>query len=51
VFTEHRDTLHYLVDKLRAYLGRPEAVVAFTVEWLVKNAGSFKNGSLRTRIA
>jgi hypothetical protein len=28
VFTEHRDTLHYLVDKLRAYLGRPEAVVA-----------------------
>jgi hypothetical protein len=28
VFTEHRDTLNYLVGKLRAYLGRPEAVVA-----------------------
>ena len=28
VFTEHRDTLNYLVDKLRTFLGRPEAVVA-----------------------
>ena len=28
VFTEHRDTLNYLVDKLRSYLGKPEAVVA-----------------------
>jgi superfamily II DNA or RNA helicase len=28
VFTEHRDTLNYLVDKLRALLGRAEAVVA-----------------------
>ena len=28
VFTEHRDTLNYLVDRLRTYLGRPEAVVA-----------------------
>jgi superfamily II DNA or RNA helicase len=28
VFTEHRDTLNYLVGKLRTYLGRPEAVVA-----------------------
>jgi superfamily II DNA or RNA helicase len=27
VFTEHRDTLNYLVDRLRTYLGRPEAVV------------------------
>ena len=25
VFTEHRDTLNYLVGKLRTYLGRPEA--------------------------
>ncbi len=28
VFTEHRDTLNYLVDKLGTFLGRPEAVVA-----------------------
>jgi superfamily II DNA or RNA helicase len=28
IFTEHRDTLHYLVDKIRIVLGRPEAVVA-----------------------
>ncbi len=28
VFTEHRDTLNYLVRRLTAYLGRPEAVVA-----------------------
>ncbi len=28
VFTEHRDTLNYLVDKLRTYLGKSEAVVA-----------------------
>jgi len=28
VFTEHRDTLNYLVGKLRSYLGRAEAVVA-----------------------
>ena len=28
VFTEHRDTLNYLVDRLRTLVGRPEAVVA-----------------------
>jgi len=28
IFTEHRDTLNYLLGKLRTYLGRPEAVVA-----------------------
>ncbi len=28
VFTEHRDTLNYLVEKIRVVLGRPEAVVA-----------------------
>jgi superfamily II DNA or RNA helicase len=28
VFTEHRDTLNYLVGKLRTFLGRSEAVVA-----------------------
>ena len=28
VFTEHRDTLNYLVDRLRTYLGKAEAVVA-----------------------
>ncbi|MBI1758232.1 MAG: DUF3883 domain-containing protein [Actinobacteria bacterium] len=28
VFTEHRDTLTYLVDRIRALLGRAEAVVA-----------------------
>jgi superfamily II DNA or RNA helicase len=28
VFTEHRDTLNYLVDRIRTVLGRPEAVVA-----------------------
>lgn len=27
VFTEHRDTLYYLADRLRTLLGRPEAVV------------------------
>jgi superfamily II DNA or RNA helicase len=27
VFTEHRDTLNYLADRLRTHLGRPEAVV------------------------
>ena len=27
VFTEPRDTLHYLVDRIRTRLGRPEAVV------------------------
>jgi superfamily II DNA or RNA helicase len=28
IFSEHRDTLNYLLDKLRALLGRQEAVVA-----------------------
>ncbi|HWP62980.1 MAG TPA: helicase-related protein, partial [Candidatus Binatia bacterium] len=28
VFTEHRDTLDYLVDRLGTLLGRPEAIVA-----------------------
>jgi superfamily II DNA or RNA helicase len=28
VFTEHRDTLNYLVDRLRTYLGKEEAIVA-----------------------
>ncbi len=27
IFSEHRDTLNYLTDKIRALLGRPEAVV------------------------
>ncbi len=27
IFTEHRDTLNYLADNIRALLGRPEAVV------------------------
>jgi superfamily II DNA or RNA helicase len=27
IFTEHRDTLNYLVDRISAMLGRPEAVV------------------------
>ncbi len=27
LFTEHRDTLNYLTDKIRSLLGRPEAVV------------------------
>jgi SNF2 family DNA or RNA helicase len=27
VFTEHRDTLNYLADRIRTLLGRPEAVV------------------------
>ena len=27
IFTEHRDTLNYLAEKIRALLGRPEAVV------------------------
>ncbi|MBI5380184.1 MAG: DEAD/DEAH box helicase, partial [Nitrospirae bacterium] len=27
LFTEHRDTLTYLADKIRALLGRPEAVI------------------------
>jgi superfamily II DNA or RNA helicase len=27
IFTEHRDTLNYLADKLRTLLGKPEAVV------------------------
>ena len=28
IFSEHRDTLNYLVDKLRALLGRAESIVA-----------------------
>ena len=28
IFTEHRDTLNYLVEKIRALLGKPEAVVS-----------------------
>ncbi|MBN9390802.1 MAG: DUF3883 domain-containing protein [Chloroflexi bacterium] len=28
IFTEHRDTLNYLVERIRALLGQPEAVVA-----------------------
>lgn len=28
IFTEHRDTLNYLVERIQALLGRPEAVVA-----------------------
>ena len=27
IFTEHRDTLSYLADRIRTLLGRPEAVV------------------------
>lgn len=27
IFTEHRDTLNYLADRIRTFLGRPEAVV------------------------
>jgi SNF2 family DNA or RNA helicase len=27
IFTEHRDTLNYLADRIRALVGRPEAVV------------------------
>jgi superfamily II DNA/RNA helicase len=27
IFTEHRDTLNYLAEKIRALLGRPKAVV------------------------
>ena len=27
IFTEHRDTLNYLADRIRSLLGRPEAVV------------------------
>jgi len=27
IFTEHRDTLHYLAERLRSLLGRPESVV------------------------
>src|SRR5207244_1175717 len=27
IFTEHRDTLNYLTDRIRALVGRPEAVV------------------------
>ena len=27
IFTEHRDTLHYLVDRISTLLGRPQAVV------------------------
>jgi superfamily II DNA/RNA helicase len=27
IFTEHRDTLNYLLERLRSLLGRPEAVV------------------------
>ncbi|HXH11266.1 MAG TPA: helicase-related protein [Alphaproteobacteria bacterium] len=28
IFTEHRDTLHYLVDRISTLLGRPQAVVS-----------------------
>ncbi len=28
IFTEHRDTLNYLVERIQALLGRPEAVVS-----------------------
>ncbi len=28
IFTEHRDTLDYLVTRLQVYLGKPEAVIA-----------------------
>jgi superfamily II DNA or RNA helicase len=28
VFTEHKDTLNYLVDRITTYVGQPEAVVA-----------------------
>nr|WP_300311446.1 helicase-related protein [Halomonas sp.] len=27
IFTEHKDTLNYLVDRIRSLLGRPEAVI------------------------
>jgi len=27
IFTEHRDTLNYLTDKIRSLIGRPEAIV------------------------
>lgn len=27
IFTEHRDTLNYLTDKIRTMLGKPESVV------------------------
>jgi superfamily II DNA or RNA helicase len=28
IFTEHRDTLNYLLDRIRTLLGRPDAIVA-----------------------
>ncbi len=28
IFTEHRDTLNYLAERIRGLLGSPEAVVA-----------------------
>ena len=30
IFTEHKDTLNYLTDKIRTLLGRPEAVVTIS---------------------
>ena len=52
VFTEHRDTLNYLVDKLRDLSRQVQKLSSpSTVESPAKSAGSFKNGSPRTRTA
>lgn len=39
VFTEHRDTLNYLVAELSLYLGKAEAVVAIQGVFLGSSAG------------
>ena len=48
IFTEHRDTLNYLVGRLRTWFGRPEAVVAIHGGVPGRNVGGWKRYSRRT---
>ena len=47
VFTEHRDTLNYLVEQIRTVLGRPEAVVA--IHGGMRPRGAPRGAGVRSR--
>ena len=50
IFTEHRDTLNYLSERLRALLGAPEALVTVHgTGWAARSAPRLRRRSNRTR--
>ena len=47
IFTEHKDTLRYLTDKIRTLFGHDDAVV--TIAWCGTSGARWRNCSSRTR--